>query len=94
MRSRELAVDMGYSSEREKSRRQHAGQATSVREEAASHLRDIFGQAILVMSGQRRMMYQNITPKPEGTIFFKRSKPQGTDRAPHDATTIVTCGRI
>jgi hypothetical protein len=51
-----------------------------------------FGQAILVISGQRRMMYQNLKPKPEGTIFFKRSMPQGTDRASHDAATIMTGG--
>ncbi len=49
-----------------------------------------FGQAILVMSGQSRMMYQNLKPKPEGTIFSKRSTPQGTDRAPHDAAIIMT----
>jgi hypothetical protein len=37
------------------------------------------------MSGPSRMMYQNLTPKPEGTIFFKRSKPQGTYSSPHDS---------
>ena len=35
------------------------------------------------------MMYQYCKPKSEGTIFSKRSKPQGTDRAPHDAAAIV-----
>ena len=38
----------------------------------------ILGKVILVMSGQSRMMYQCLEPKPEGTIFSKRSKPQGT----------------
>jgi hypothetical protein len=63
---------------------------TSVAREPVSLLREIFGQAILVISGQRRMMYQNLAPKPEGTIFSKRSKPQGTDRTPHDAATMIT----
>jgi len=45
---------------------------------SVSLLRYIFGQAILVISGQRRMMYQSLTPKPEGTIFWERSEPQGT----------------
>ena len=63
-----------------------------VAREPVSLLREIFGQAILVISGQGRMMYQNLEPKPEGTIFSKRSKPQGTDRTPHDATTIMTGG--
>ena len=49
----------------------------------------IFGKVILVISGQSRMMYQSLVPKPEGTIFSKRSKPQGTDRSPHDAATII-----
>ena len=49
----------------------------------------IFGEAILVISGQGRMMYQYCKPKSEGTIFSKRSKPQGTDRAPHDAAAII-----
>jgi hypothetical protein len=30
------------------------------------------------------MMYQSLKPKPEGTIFSKRSKPQGTYSSPHD----------
>ena len=66
--------------------------ATCVARKPVSLPRIIFGQAILVISGQRRMMYQNLEPKPEGTIFSKRSMPQGTDRAPHDATTIMTGG--
>jgi hypothetical protein len=65
---------------------------TSVAREPVSLLREIFGQAILVISGQSRMMYQNLAPKPEGTIFSKRSKPQGTDRTPHDAATIMAGG--
>ncbi len=36
------------------------------------------------MSGRRRMMYQNLKPNPEGTIFSKRSKPQGTYSSPDD----------
>ena len=65
---------------------------TSVARKPVSLLREIFGQVILVISGQRRVMYQNLAPKPEGTIFSKRSEPQGTDRAPHDATTIMAGG--
>ena len=57
-----------------------------------SLLREIFGEVILVISGQGRMMYQSLEPKPEGTIFSKRSKPQGTDRTPHDAATIMAGG--
>jgi hypothetical protein len=57
-----------------------------------SLLREIFGQVILVISGPSRMMYQNLEPKPEGTISFKRSVPQGMDRTPHDATTIMPGG--
>jgi hypothetical protein len=60
------------------------------REEGVSILRTILGKAILVMSGQRRMMYQNLRPKPEGTIFSKRSKPQGTNSSPHDTATNMT----
>jgi hypothetical protein len=65
---------------------------TSVAREPVSLLRETFGQAILVISGQGRRMYQNLAPKPEGTIFSKRSKPQGSDRTPHDAATIMTGG--
>jgi len=65
---------------------------TSVAREPVSLLREAFGPAILVISGQGRRMYQNLAPKPEGTIFSKRSKPQGTDRTPHDAATIMTGG--
>jgi len=65
---------------------------SSVAREPVSLLREILGQAILVISGQSRMMYQNLVPKPEGTIFSKRSKPQGTYRTPHDAATIMTGG--
>ena len=65
---------------------------TSVAREPVSLLRKMFGQAILVISGPGRRMYQNLAPKPEGTIFSKRSTPQGTDRTPHDATTIMAGG--
>ena len=44
----------------------------------------ILGQVILVMSGQSRMMYQCLQPKPEGAIFSKRSKPQDAVSSPHD----------
>ncbi len=64
----------------------------SVAREPVSLLREIFGQAILVISGPGRKMYQNLEPKPEGTIFSKRSKPQVSDRTPHDATTIMAGG--
>jgi hypothetical protein len=60
-----------------KGSRRRRSQTTSVREEAASHLRGIFGPTILVMSGQRRRMYQSLAPKPEGTIFSKRSSLRG-----------------
>src|SRR5437899_6732508 len=36
------------------------------------------------MSGPSRMMYQYLESRPEGTIFSKRSKPQGTNSSPHD----------
>jgi hypothetical protein len=36
------------------------------------------GKVILVMSGPGRRMYQSLEPKPEGAIFFKRSRPQET----------------
>jgi len=65
---------------------------TCVASEPVSLLRQTFGQAILVISGPSRMMYQNLVPKSEGTIFSKRSMPQGTYRTPHDATTIMTDG--
>lgn len=40
---------------------------SSVAREPVSLLREIFGQAVLVISGHRRMMYQNLAPKPEET---------------------------
>jgi hypothetical protein len=33
------------------------------------------------------MMYRSLQLKPEGTIFSKRSKPQGTDSSPHDTAS-------
>jgi hypothetical protein len=59
--------------------------ATCEEENGVSVLRNILGKAFLVISGRGRMMYQNLQPKPEGTIFSKRSKPQGTYSSPHDA---------
>src|SRR5271167_253781 len=93
IRSSGVAVDMKISSQRKKGASATAGTVgPCVARKCVSLLREIFGQAILVISGQGRMMYQSLSPKPEGTIFFKRSKPQGTSRAPHDATTIMTGG--
>jgi hypothetical protein len=93
IRSSGVAIDMGNSSQRKKDASSTAGTGgTGVARKSVSRLREIFGQAILVISGQRRMMYQNLVPKPEGTIFSKRSPPQGTVRTPHDATTIMTGG--
>ena len=69
-------------------------QATCVVEVGVSLPRRISGEAILVISGQSRMMYQCLEPEPEGAILPKRSMPQGTDSSPHDATTSMTAGRI
>ena len=49
----------------------------------------ILGKVILVISGQSRMMYQCLEPKPEGAIFSKRSMPQGTDSSPHDTAASI-----
>ena len=57
-----------------------------------SLLRRILGKVILVISGQSRMMYQSLKPKPEGAIFSKRSEPQGTDSTPHDAGASMATG--
>jgi hypothetical protein len=61
--------------------------AKNRREEGVRILRTILGKVILVISGQGRMMYQSLKPKPEGTIFSKRSKPQVSDSSPHDTAT-------
>jgi hypothetical protein len=53
-------------------------------EEGVSVLRGTLSKAILVISGRSRMMYRSLPLKPEGTIFSKRSKPQGTYSSPHD----------
>jgi hypothetical protein len=45
-----------------------------VAREPVSLLREIFGPAILVISGQGRRMYQSLAPKPEGTIFSKSGR--------------------
>src|SRR5437016_5121192 len=83
MWSRGLTEAMGFSSEtKERTGRKGWRQSSRGGREFPP---GIFGQVILVMSGQSRMMYQSLLPKPEGTIFCKRSKPQGTDRTPHDA---------
>jgi len=54
-----------------------------------SLLRTILGKVILVMSGPGRKMYQSLKPKPEGTIFPKRSVPQEDNSSPHDAGTSI-----
>jgi hypothetical protein len=59
--------------------------ATCVVEVGVSLPREISGGAILVMSGQGRMMYQYLEPEPEGAISSKRSMPQGAKSSPHDA---------
>jgi hypothetical protein len=58
-----------------------------VREGAARILREISGEVILVMSGRAAGCTKALSQRSEGTIFSKRSKPQGTYRSPHDATT-------
>jgi hypothetical protein len=60
--------------------------------EPVSLLRVISGQAILVMSGPSREIYQNLKAKPEGTIVSQRTKPQATDRTPNDAASMIRSG--
>jgi hypothetical protein len=84
---------MKVSSQRQQDASAMAGRVgPCVAREPVSLLREIFGPAILVISGRGRRMYQSLAPKPEGTIFSKRSTPQGTDRTPHDATTMMPGG--
>jgi hypothetical protein len=33
-----------------------------------------------------------LSQRSEGAIFSKRSKPQGSDSSPHDASTIIAGG--
>jgi len=40
----------------------------------------MLGLGMLVISGQRRKMYQHLKAKREGTIFTKRSWPQRNDQ--------------
>src|SRR5271155_3848197 len=90
IRSSGVAMAMKISSQRKQDASATAGSVVEcVARKSVSLLRSVFGQAILVISGRGRRMYQNLSPKPEGTIFSKRSKPQGPDRAPHDATTMM-----
>jgi hypothetical protein len=49
-----------------------------------SLLRKILGKVILVMSGPGHMMYQSHELKPEGPIFFEKSKPQARYSSPHN----------
>jgi hypothetical protein len=53
------------------------GVMTCVARKPVSLPRIIFGQAILVISGQRRMMYQNLKPKPEVDNLFREVKASG-----------------
>ena len=90
IRSSGVAVDMKISWQRKHDASSTAGTiGKCVARKCVSLLREIFGQAILVISGQRRRMYQSLAPKPEGTIFIKRSAPQVPNRTPHDAATIM-----
>jgi hypothetical protein len=63
-----------------------------VREGAVSVLRKYLGEVILVISGRAAGCTKALSQRPEGTIFSKRSKPQGSDRSPHDAAAIIADG--
>jgi hypothetical protein len=58
-----------------------AGEASQrsihVRERAVSLLRKFFGEVILVISGQRRMMYQRLEPKIGGSNLLQEVKASG-----------------
>ena len=64
----------------------------SVRKEGVSFLREYFGEVILVISGRAAGCTKALGQRSEGAIFSKRSKPQGTDSSPHDASTIIAGG--
>jgi hypothetical protein len=68
------------------------GMLASVRKKGVSFLREIFGEVILVISGRAAGCTKALSQRSEGAIFSKRSKPQGTDRSPHDASTIIAGG--
>src|ERR1700682_5762880 len=60
IRSSGVARDMKISSQRKKDASATAGtRGQCIARKPVSLLREIFGQAILVISGQRRRMYQN-----------------------------------
>src|SRR5271166_5516225 len=80
IRSRLLTEDIEISTQRKKM--WPRGRQIDIRGETAREPPPVnFGQAILVMSGQSRMMYQNLKPKPEGTIFSKRSNASGVGQS-------------
>jgi hypothetical protein len=64
----------------------------SVRKKGVSFLREYFGEVILVISGRAAGCTKALGQSSEGAIFSKRSKPQGTDSSPHDASTIIAGG--
>jgi hypothetical protein len=77
--------------------RKHAGweateELVSVGEGRVSVLREFSGEVILVISGRAAGCTKALSQRSEGAIFSKRSKPQGTDRSPHDASTIIAGG--
>src|SRR5215831_1245728 len=81
MRSRDAVVATGTSG----TQRRERGQDEACRRgRCVSLLRAILGKASLVISGPGRIMYQNLPPRPEGTIFAKRSKPHNANSSPHD----------
>ena len=64
----------------------------SVRKEGVSFLRKFFGEVILVISGRAAACTKALGQRSEGAILAKRSKPQGIDSSPHDASTIIAGG--
>ena len=50
----------------------------------------ILGAVILVISGPGRMMYRSLEPKPEGSIYRKRSSLRERHRPPHDTATSMS----
>jgi hypothetical protein len=50
----------------------------------------ILGAVILVISGPGRMMYRSLEPKPEGSIYRKRSDLRERHRSPHDTAASMS----
>ena len=86
MRSSDAVVDTGRLRKEERG----TTKETCVVEVGVSLPRKTSGKVILVISGQSRMMYQNLKPEPEGAILWKRSKPQEDYSSPHDAGTSMS----